>query len=410
MGKLPRKTVKRLWYAGLLVLWLLPFTLASIAQADNATIQAAGQGWAWKNRPTQAVPVTEPRPGTSVGGDIYCYEAPGGAPCTRQWQNDHIYVGWDGASNPPEPEAIGGITFDLQSIPTGSTIIRFLFTIKQHPSGQDHGNTPNHEAAKAHGIVACPWPESDLTGGNTRGPIFLDSSQKAERKCGQSISGDPPNATATALADPRKTFDWTFDLSTIASEWTSGITPAISIEPDPTNRSAVSFMTSFHYDTVLHYPPGHPNAGEVFDTTCNPELPRCPPPDPTINYVRGLYGEVTYLLPTGEEESGLVPGEFSSEFDSDSDVLAFGVSEGLAGDLGASSEPLGEAEPRDPNLAAGVFEGQPAGFWAYPLAWIAAILGFILLGFVGKVLQVDPGEGRPQGAAAALMRGASPSG
>lgn len=410
MGKLPRKTVKRLWYACLLVVWLLPFALFSIAQADSASIQAAGQGWAWKNRPSQSVPVTEPTPGTSVGGDLYCYEAPSaGSPCSNQFRNEHIYVGWDGGSNPPEPEAIGGVTFDLQSIPTGSTIIRFLFTIKQHPSGQDHGTTPNYEAAKTHGIVACPWPESDFVAGSTRGPIFLDSTQKAERKCGQSISGDPPNATATALADPRETFDWKFDLSTIASEWASGITPAISIEPDPTNRSAVSFMTSFHYDTVLHYPARHPKEGEVFDTTCNPSLPTCTPPDPAINYVRGLYAEVTYLLPTGEEETGLVPGEFSSAFDSDSDVLAFGDTEGLAGDLGASSN--GEVEsPQDSTLTAGVFEGQPAGFWAYPLAWIAALIGCVLLGFAGKVLQLDPGEGRPLGAAAALMRGTSPSG
>lgn len=387
MGKLPRKTAKRLWYAGLLVLWLLPFTLASIALADSALVTSDGQGWYWKNRPRYGVPITDPAPGQAppVGGDLYCYPVTG-SPCSTQWKNEHMYVGWDG--HELKPEAISAVHFQLNTIPSGSTITRFIFTIKQHPSGREHNNTPNVDAPAKHGIVVCPWPE--FSGGPREGPDYLDPQTETQRKCGDSIIGTPSITDAQKLALPDTTVNWTFDLSSIAADWAGEVNPGVSIEPDSPSTSPVSWITSFHWSSVFH----DPATGNVTS------------PTPRTGDVPGLFAEVTYLLPSGAEESGLVSGEFTSEFDSSGDALAFGDTEGLAGDLGASSEPSGEAEaPEQPNLTAGVFEGKPAGFWAYPLAWITALLGLALTGFAAKVLQADPGQGRPPGAAAALMRG-----
>lgn len=396
MGKLPRKTAKRLWYCGLLILWLLPFTLAAIASAEGAYVTADGQGWYWKSRPRYAAPEssvnTEPQgpvPGQNVqvGGDVYCYQVPG-SPCSTQWRNEHIYVGWDGQSL--TPEAIGAVHFELNSIPPGSTITRFTFTIKQHPAGTDHNHTPNYDAPAKHGVVVCPWP--DFYAGPREGPDYLDPETKEQRECGDSIRGTPSRALPTDQNTHNHTIDWTFDLSSVASEWTSEVNPGISIEPETPSASPVSWMTSFHFDTVFHNP-----------TTGFQTSPNHSPGD-----IPGLSAEVTYLLPTGELETGVVSGEFGSEFDPSGDPLAFGDSGGLSGDLGATSEP--PEAPKEPQLAAGVFEGRPAGFWAYPIAWFAAFVGFILLGFAGKILQADPGHGRPPGAAAALMRGGAASG
>ncbi|HVF12138.1 MAG TPA: hypothetical protein VNA87_03540 [Actinomycetota bacterium] len=398
MRKLPRKTLKRLWYCGLLILWILPFTLAAIASADGAlvTAESTGQGWYWKGRPQYFLPVTEPAPtqapGTSVGGDVYCYNAPAN-PCATQWKQEHIYVGWDGQAL--TAEMIGAVNFDLEPIPSGSTITRFAFTIKQHPSGDGHNHTPNYDAPAKHGIVACPWPE--FFGGEHA--AWLDPESKKQRLCGDAVSGASSNVDAAFLGDPRNTVEWTFDLSSIASEWAAGTNPAISIEPDSRLKSPVSWITSFHQDTILHDPTS---------THVTHPPPNATSPGAKAGDIPGLYAQVTYLLPTGEEEIGSVSGEFSTEFDTSGDSLAFGDTEGLVGDLGGSAEP---SEPVDATpsrqLTAGVFEGNPAGFWAYPLAWIAAVAGFILLGFAGKVLQAEPGQGRPLGAAAALMRGSS---
>lgn len=365
MGRPVRKWRLRILSLGLGTIWLLAFVVSAMAVAESADVRPAngGEGWYWTNRPTTDVPGDD-----DPVGDAFNYQMPGqqGTAAGKTFQPDHLYVGWDGVN--VRPEMFSGIAFDLFSIPEGSEITSFKLTLVWHPAGASHSTTPNFEAARTQGLMACAWP--DFIGG---APAVAASSAP-KRDCTRTAEG-----TVTMPTDPvgpTTLINWTFDLTGLASKWLSGENPAISIEPKKVTSASQSWQTSFHSSTYSETPPG----GD-------------PVPKP------GVLASITYTPGSGSGGGG--EESFTTEIGGD--LTSFGDSGGLTDQL---APPVEEpAEPQRPVLAAGVTEGRPADFWDLsPVAWFAAIVGFLMISASGWIVQSDPAAERPPGAASALMR------
>lgn len=378
--RLSRKQSKRMWYAGLVTLWLFPFVLVPWALAGSAEVLPPGsaQGWFWRDRPLSPQPVNDPTTGDQITTTPDLYTTPlavsgrgyGGGLAEADWPGDHLYVGWDGAKK--EIEMLSGVAFSLDgTVPSGSVITRFELTVLEHPAGTDppHKTTVgvngsgSRNAMLAQGIVACPWP--DFYGGSRAAPM----SAATQRDCSKAVVGQPTVVPATDAFTSSTLVTWKFDLSSMAANWADE-NAAFSLEPnpDPEKQQTVSWRTTFHQS-------GYSESGT---------------PKP------GVYATVEWREGDAEGESfeetfgDLSGGSFSPGFES-----------GLVENL---SEPP-PAEEAPPPLAAGVFEGNPADFWDIPLsAWAAAIIGVGFLAASARALQQDSLNERPPGAASALMR------
>lgn len=367
MGRSVRKLRFRILSLGLGTVWLLAFVVSAMAAAESADVRPVsnGEGWYWTSRPTTDVPGDD-----DPVGDAFNYPIPGqqGTPGGRAFQPEHLYVGWDGVNM--RPEMFSGIAFDLFSIPEGSDITSFKLTLIWHPGGSNHSTTPNYEAMRTQGLMACAWPAF------TVGAPAVAASSADPRDCSRTAEGTV--TMPTEPIGPTTLISWTFDLTGLASNWRSGENPAISIEPKRLTSPSQSWQTSFHASTYTETPPGG---------------------DPVA--MPGVRASVTYVPDTSSEGGSIGEESFTTEIGGD--LTSFGDSGGLTDQLASPVEE--PSEPERPVLAAGVIEGRPAKFWDLsPVAWLAALVGFLILSASGWLVQSDPAAERPPGAASALMR------
>lgn len=367
MGRSVRKWRFRALSLGLGTMWLLAFVVSAMAIAESANVRPAapgGEGWYWVSRPTTDVPGDDPV------GDAFNYPIPGHGPGSgRVFQPDHLYVGWDGVK--AQAEMFSGIAFDLSALPEGSEITSFKMTLTWHPAGASHNTTPNFEAIRTQGIMACAWPEF------IAGSAAVSANSAPPRDCSRTAAGTVTMPTEPIVATTL--IKWNFDLTGLASKWASGENPGISIEPKRITGQSQSWQTSFHSSAYSETPVG----GE-----------------PTA--MPGVEASVTYTPPAPSDTGG-GGGEESFTTEIGGDLTSFGDSGGLTEQLGP---PVEEPVEQDrPVLAAGVTEGRSAAFWDLPpVAWIAAIVGFLMISTSGWLVQSDPVAERPPGAASALMR------
>ena len=376
-----RKTLLRLWFAGLILALPLPMLLlvpeAGSAQSGGSLtdLKPTTQGW-YTNRSS----TTDPAFNTSL---------PGGGAGGQAFPEEHLFVGWDGAAK--KADTIFAINFDLadNGVPDGSVVTSFKLEVFEHvsysPAERTH-NFPNFETAYAQGIIACAMPEF------VAGSIAGELSRAPGRDCGIAIDGVRNNTPVegTVASPGGAKFQWTFDVTPIAAALSAeqGAAMSFSFEPKASTTEVESWRLAYH-------------SGDFQEGTDPPGKVAKP----------GVLADISYTPPTGSDtssDSSLddIASEFGDSSSFGSDVPSF--SEG-----GLFEEVAPEAEPapptgqvRDPvRLAAGV-EGRPAPFWKIPiLFWALAFVVFILLAGSGWALLQNPPAPRPPGAVSALISG-----
>ncbi|MFN2610600.1 MAG: hypothetical protein ABR507_07020 [Actinomycetota bacterium] len=368
-----RKTSKRIWLVSICTLWVLPLTLAggAVADTNDKVLPASyGEGWFWKDAPIA------PNVDQNPIGQPYTYPFPAvGTDASHvNWQGDHLYVGWDKANS--TEEMFAGINFNLSFIPSGSEVIKFQLTLMEHPSGSGHNNTPNHDDVVSQGVVACSWPS--FIAGAQAAPF---SDAPSGRDCASKVVGQT-TATATDQFTPDVLVPWTFDLTSIAAEWANGSNAGIYIGPNPDlkDKANLSWITSFHSSTYQEQDP----VTQQF--TAKP----------------GVFATVEWNPPGDNATVADVTGFGESTGAGDSFTDAGTLTEQLLPDPTTSTEP----QPQLQLLAAGTYEGKPAGFWSHLLLpGIAAVAGMFLISFAGWAVQTEGTAARPPGAASHLMNG-----
>lgn len=362
MSQASRGNKKRLWRFVIAALsaFVLLYPANGVAQSAAVTLdgqRATGDGW-YLARP----PETDQTCNTTLSVN-----------CTSAFTDDHLYVGWDGAQKRPEMIFAAAFEAFTLNIPEGAEITKFVLTLYQHSDSSHRGTTPGAAAAaSSQGIRACAMP--GFLSGQAAGR--LDTAPARDCSAAVVVSNVPDAATSTT------TVGWRFDITNMARTLHSdGEILGFGIEPQPANDVGTSWSLSFH------------SAGysEPAPTTQDPNatIPR-----------PGVVADIAYLPKASssddEDFSGL-DSSFSTDFPSFSGV----------DDTSFEStpvEPGAEASPAPAVPVAGVFAGRTASFWQIPKpAWIAVLLGTAFLVFSGRMLQKEPSQPRPPGAASALV-------
>ncbi|MDQ3646678.1 MAG: hypothetical protein M3345_07055 [Actinomycetota bacterium] len=371
---------------------LIPFAPPASAATAEPAIYA--QAWYWETQQNQTVDT----PAGTVAVQVpnpFCPEAPGslGAQddtCAKGRLPVEVIQG-----DYKTPDKLSALTFDLSSVPIGSTVTDFKVSFLEAESGcyENEDATSKQQCeqtdardAEGHELMAClvteQFGEGDARPYKELPKYSCDGAPTAERKEVKNDEKEDPTDT-----DPDHV--WNFNLTAYGQEWleTGTFDTSILIHPSP-GKEGKEDDPGDSWRVVLAGPrlPGGVKTSISFVA---PKNPITPPPPPT----------------TTDPSGGFVP---SSDFGGSSGTTFGGTTVGST-----EGGPVGGSDPAPDGVAPspGAPETEPAAeIAAAPIesmpgyVWLAILAGLIAFSLV-RSLVLEPAHGhRPDGVLAQIHK------